>query len=310
MPRGVKKENLPTKICVVCNRPFTWRKKWEKVWDEVTTCSKSCNRKRRAAGPRGDESDEHDDDEGAAAQGDGRQCGDDWNAIESLAVVFGNMARDDECAARPSVAAAPIIFDNNSNTTLKSLAIVAALAGSADAFTSTLSSATHRTSSSCATTGNNVGLTKELGAPFVGVNAYIDGITISEEMGVCLHGTIAWRTFDEEYLSDDDTFSQTGTVADMDDTKARRKAEKKRKKAARRAQREGTGNPAIGRKPCTLCGKSVDLLVRCTHTASGEWAMVCGKCWKDVSGGVVDGDVAHPYYRYGGLWKNRHRVQN
>ncbi len=28
MPRGVKKENLPTKVCVVCNRPFTWRKKW------------------------------------------------------------------------------------------------------------------------------------------------------------------------------------------------------------------------------------------------------------------------------------------
>ena len=161
---------------------------------------------------------------------------------------------------RPSVATP--IFDNNSNTTLKSLAIVAALAGSADAFTSTLSSATHWTSSSCATTGNNVGLTKELGERFVGVNANIDDITISEEMGgCCLHGTIAWRTFDEEYLSDDD----------MDTTKAQRKAEKKRKKAARRAQREGTGNPAIGRPPCTLCGKSVDLLVWCTHTASGEW---------------------------------------
>eukprot|EP00978_Attheya_sp_CCMP212_P016959 scaffold44868_cov59-Attheya_sp.AAC.2 len=47
MPRGVKKEHLPTKICVTCERPFTWRKKWERVWDDVTTCSKSCNRKRR-----------------------------------------------------------------------------------------------------------------------------------------------------------------------------------------------------------------------------------------------------------------------
>lgn len=28
--RGVKKENLPTKVCVVCDRPFTWRKKWER----------------------------------------------------------------------------------------------------------------------------------------------------------------------------------------------------------------------------------------------------------------------------------------
>lgn len=47
MPRGVKKENLPSKICVTCERPFTWRKKWERCWDEVTTCSKSCNQKRR-----------------------------------------------------------------------------------------------------------------------------------------------------------------------------------------------------------------------------------------------------------------------
>ena len=47
--RGVKKENLPSKVCVVCERPFTWRKKWERCWDEVTTCSKSCNAKRRAA---------------------------------------------------------------------------------------------------------------------------------------------------------------------------------------------------------------------------------------------------------------------
>ena len=45
--RGVKKENLPTKVCVVCDRPFTWRKKWERCWDEVTTCSKSCNAARR-----------------------------------------------------------------------------------------------------------------------------------------------------------------------------------------------------------------------------------------------------------------------
>ena len=43
LPRGVKKENLPTKICVSCQRPFNWRKKWERCWDEVTTCSKSCN---------------------------------------------------------------------------------------------------------------------------------------------------------------------------------------------------------------------------------------------------------------------------
>lgn len=30
-----KKQNLPSKLCTVCGRPFTWRKKWEKVWEEV-----------------------------------------------------------------------------------------------------------------------------------------------------------------------------------------------------------------------------------------------------------------------------------
>ena len=28
-----------------------------------------------------------------------------------------------------------------------------------------------------------------------------------------------------------------------------------------------------------------------------------------LSGGVVDGDDKHPYYRYGGLWKNRRAQQ-
>ncbi|WP_370514237.1 DUF2256 domain-containing protein [Flavobacterium sp. SLB02] len=41
--RGVKKQNLPTKICIVCQRPFVWRKKWEKVWDEVKYCSDKCS---------------------------------------------------------------------------------------------------------------------------------------------------------------------------------------------------------------------------------------------------------------------------
>ena len=47
MPRGVLKANLPSKICVTCERPFTWRKKWENCWSDVTTCSKSCNGKRK-----------------------------------------------------------------------------------------------------------------------------------------------------------------------------------------------------------------------------------------------------------------------
>jgi hypothetical protein len=41
MPRGVRKENLPSKICVICNRPYSWRKKWEKCWEDVSTTSSS-----------------------------------------------------------------------------------------------------------------------------------------------------------------------------------------------------------------------------------------------------------------------------
>nr|WP_233506617.1 DUF2256 domain-containing protein [Flavobacterium sp. AG291] len=43
--KKVKKQNLPVKICTVCNRPFTWRKKWKKNWDEVKYCSKRCSKK-------------------------------------------------------------------------------------------------------------------------------------------------------------------------------------------------------------------------------------------------------------------------
>jgi hypothetical protein len=42
MPRGVKKSDLPQKTCASCGKPFTWRKKWAKVWDEVRYCSDRC----------------------------------------------------------------------------------------------------------------------------------------------------------------------------------------------------------------------------------------------------------------------------
>ncbi|AFC23872.1 DUF2256 domain-containing protein [Saprospira grandis] len=37
-----KKEQLPSKICIHCGRPFNWRKKWAKNWDAVKYCSKAC----------------------------------------------------------------------------------------------------------------------------------------------------------------------------------------------------------------------------------------------------------------------------
>ena len=94
----------------------------------------------------------------------------------------------------------------------------------------------------------------------------------------------------------------SGSSEEVSDQKAQvtdRKARKKAIKAQQRAKRSEGGQP----KPCGKCGCDVELLIRCQIDADQEWWMVCGKCWPLVSGGVTDGDAAHPHYRYGGLWK-------
>ncbi|MDF1763048.1 MAG: DUF2256 domain-containing protein [Oleibacter sp.] len=40
----IKKTDLPEKICAQCRRPFSWRKKWERCWQEVRFCSDRCKR--------------------------------------------------------------------------------------------------------------------------------------------------------------------------------------------------------------------------------------------------------------------------
>lgn len=176
--KTIAKENLPSKVCVVCNRPFTWRKKWEKCWDEVTTCSKSCNAKRR-------------------------------EMAKQQMQVLGGVGDDD--------------------------------AGSVGTITSTTSS--------------------------------------------------------------------NSPSAEILDKKALRKQHKeavKAQKRERRLKRMGQAPSDVGRKACDLCGKRVDLLIRCTIDETQQFKMVCGKCWPSVSGGVPDGvSQTHPHYRYGGLWKNR-----
>jgi len=42
----VRKNLLPKKICKICSREFTWRKKWEKNWEKVKYCSKKCSNKK------------------------------------------------------------------------------------------------------------------------------------------------------------------------------------------------------------------------------------------------------------------------
>ncbi|MEM8667847.1 MAG: DUF2256 domain-containing protein [Planctomycetota bacterium] len=41
-------KQLPSKICVACGRPFSWRKKWERCWEEVRFCSERCRRDRNS----------------------------------------------------------------------------------------------------------------------------------------------------------------------------------------------------------------------------------------------------------------------
>jgi hypothetical protein len=37
-----KKQDLPSKLCVCCGLPFTWRKKWARDWEAVKFCSDRC----------------------------------------------------------------------------------------------------------------------------------------------------------------------------------------------------------------------------------------------------------------------------
>ena len=44
------KAALPSKLCVACGRPMSWRRRWARTWDDVKFCSDAC---RRAKGDRG-----------------------------------------------------------------------------------------------------------------------------------------------------------------------------------------------------------------------------------------------------------------
>ncbi|MBW3691334.1 DUF2256 domain-containing protein [Aeromonas dhakensis] len=41
-----RKTHLPEKICPVCQRPFSWRRKWARSWEAVRYCSERCRRAR------------------------------------------------------------------------------------------------------------------------------------------------------------------------------------------------------------------------------------------------------------------------
>ena len=246
MPRGVKKEHLPSKVCVVCNRPFTWRKKWERCWDEVTTCSKSCNSKRRSQNKQQNSS---NNDTGV----------DDAGSLRDKFIDH----TDDEAIVFERIPPPPPPSQTKN---------VYGIENQEDWYESPSSPDTEPALAGVA----------------------VDVLQLEDV-------DLGDQTEDEK---EDDSLALS--------SKAQRKAAKKEMKAQRRAQREGRNDgsvdPTAGQKQCDICAKSVNLLVRCQYDGSNyQWKMVCGKCWNHVSGGVPDGDDAHPLYRYGGLWKNRRR---
>lgn len=42
------KATIPEKPCAACGRPFSWRRKWARDWDQVKTCSDRCKLDLRA----------------------------------------------------------------------------------------------------------------------------------------------------------------------------------------------------------------------------------------------------------------------
>jgi hypothetical protein len=46
--RGVAKRDLPSKTCAHCGRPFSWRRRWARDWEQVKYCSDACRRGRPA----------------------------------------------------------------------------------------------------------------------------------------------------------------------------------------------------------------------------------------------------------------------
>lgn len=42
MAKMVRKGDLPEKICEACHKPYAWRKKWARDWDNIRYCSARC----------------------------------------------------------------------------------------------------------------------------------------------------------------------------------------------------------------------------------------------------------------------------
>ena len=222
-------KHVEAKDCITCGRVITWRKKWERCWNEVTTCSKRCKTTRRRELRRAKR-----------------------NITTSITSPLETAALDEtitRSATMPPLALKSIAATTTTSPTIPSLT---------------------QTSTTTA-------------SPL----------------------SVSQSTIELINPSDDAIITTNQTVQQL------RKERKKRKKLLqknKRAKREGRQDPSIGRKDCQTCAKASDVLVRCRIDATKNWFLICGKCWNKYSGGVPDGDLKHPHYCYGGVWKNLHKV--
>jgi len=255
---------------VVCNRPFTWRKKWERCWDEVTTCSRSCNNQRRLQNKNNKKRHENDQ------QNDQRDLG---QKQQRRSISTESAPRSETMLTAETITSARKSIDPQD-----------------------LDTSNHN---------DEQGFAELLSAIQLDAVTENDDSGDGDSDGEVSGGKIDSVSEGSDRDNDDIASQQQEQYLDpLQQKKAERKAAKKRKKAERRAQREGRGDPSAGQKQCDMCGKSVNLLIRCMYEeGQTDWKMVCGSCWNVCSGGVVDGDKNHPHYRYGGLWKNRRRQQ-
>lgn len=249
--------NLAVKDCLVCGRPFTWRKKWERCWDEVLTCSNRCKterRQRKSATPGGDKQ-QSSGKAGAAAAAAGAAAG-----VASSAARSSSPASCDEIV-------------EESEIVVELADAEAAPEEEAEQYPREL----QRSRKSA--------LEEKL-----------------EKQEKVVASSAASAVADE--VSDAEFASEEEAEQDPRELRRSRKSALKADRRARRAQ-SPQERAAAKRKPCSLCAKAVDLLVRCRIDETKNWQMLCGRCWRQASGGVPDGDAEHPHYRYGGLWKNR-----
>lgn len=100
-----------------------------------------------------------------------------------------------------------------------------------------------------------------------------------------------------EHASEHDDSSSEDCQADESPAK---------KKKPLTAKQAAKLDPSTSTKLCEGCGKPSDVLIRCRKDDTEKWYLLCpGKCWKEASGGKVDGTAETPFYRYGGVWKNK-----